>query len=62
MLLKDCGIRIQVDDKPREAFVQICCIQDRHAADVLPELIRASTARQSQGLADLFAAPKRRKK
>ncbi|RTX39634.1 plasmid-related protein [Pseudomonas aeruginosa] len=62
MTLKDSGMRIRVEKALREAFVQACRAQDRHASDVLRDFMRAFTEKQLQGQADLFARPKRKRK
>jgi hypothetical protein len=62
MLLKDSGLRIRVEKDLREAFVQACRAQDRHASDVLRDFMRAFTEKQLQGQADLFAGTKRNQK
>ncbi|WP_244875124.1 plasmid-related protein [Xanthomonas cannabis] len=46
----------------RDAFVQACRAQDRPAADVLRNFMRAFTEKQLQGQAKLFAGAKRRQK
>ncbi|MCX5507936.1 plasmid-related protein [Pseudomonas sp. BJa3] len=55
-------MRIRVEKALREAFVQACRAQDRHASDVLRDFMRAFTEKQLQGQADLFARPKRKRK
>jgi len=55
MKVKDCGMRIRVERELREAFVEACRAQDRSAADVLRDFMRAFTEKQQQGQADLFA-------
>lgn len=62
MSLKDSGMRIRVEKGLREAFVQACRAQDRHASDVLRDFMRTFTQKQPQGQADLFAGSKRRQK
>lgn len=62
MTIKDSGLRIRVEKELREAFVQACRIQDRHASDVLRDFMRTFTATQLQGQADLFASSKRKQK
>ena len=62
MTLKDSGMRIRVEKDLREAFVQACRAQDRHASDVLRDFMRAFTEKQLHGQADLFARPKRKRK
>jgi hypothetical protein len=62
MSLKDSGMRIRVEKELREAFVQACRAQDRHASDVLRDFMRTFTEKQLQGQADLFAGPKRKQK
>lgn len=58
MSLKDSGLRIRVEKDLREAFVQACRAQDRHASDVLRDFMRAFTEKQLQGQADLFSGAK----
>lgn len=60
--LKDSGMRIRVEKKPRETFVQACRAQYRHASDVLRDFVRTFTGKQLQGQADLFAGPNRKQK
>ncbi|EPG4459997.1 TPA: plasmid-related protein [Pseudomonas aeruginosa] len=55
-------MRIRVEKELREAFVQACRAQDRHASDVLRDFMRAFTEKQIQGQADLFAGSKRKRK
>lgn len=62
MSLKDCGMRIRVEKALRDAFVQACRAQDRAAADVLRDFMRAFTEKQLQGQADLFAGAKGKQK
>ncbi|KZE31450.1 plasmid-related protein [Burkholderia multivorans] len=62
MTIKDSGMRIRVEKDLREAFVQACRAQDRHASDVLRDFMRAFTEKQIQGQADLFAGSKRKRK
>lgn len=62
MTLKDSGMRIRVEKDLREAFVQACRAQDRHASDVLRDFMRTFTEKQLQGQADLFAGSKRQQK
>lgn len=62
MSLKDSGMRIRVEKDLRDAFVQACRAQDRPAADVLRDFMRAFTEKQLQGQADLFACTKRKQK
>lgn len=62
MLLKDSGMRIRVEKDLRDAFVQACRAQNRAAADVLRDFMRAFTDKQQQGQADLFANTKRKQK
>lgn len=62
MVAKDVGIRIRVEKELREAFVQACHSQDRHASDVLRDFMRAFTERQLQGQADLFTGSMRKQK
>lgn len=62
MTIKDSGLRIRVEKELREAFVQACRIQDRHASDVLRDFMRTFTATQLQGQADLFASSERKQK
>lgn len=59
MLLKDSGMRIRVEKELRDAFVQACRAQERAAADVLRDFMRAFTEKQQQGQADLFAGTKK---
>lgn len=54
MLLKDSGMRIRVEKELREAFVQACRAQNRVAADVLRDFMRAFTEMQQHGQSDLF--------
>lgn len=58
MSIKDSGMRIRVEKELREAFVQACRAQDRHASDVLRDFMRAFTEKRLQGQADLFAGSK----
>jgi hypothetical protein len=60
MSIKDSGMRIRVEKELREDFVQACRAQDRAAADVLREFMRAFTEKQHQGQASLFAGTKQR--
>lgn len=62
MSLKDSGMRIRVEKKLRDAFVQACRAQDRPAADVLRDFMRSFTEKQLQGQAELFAGTKRKQK
>lgn len=62
MSLKDSGLRIRVEKNLREAFVQACRAQDRHASDVLRDFMRAFTEKQLQGQANLFSGTKSRQK
>lgn len=62
MSLKDSGMRIRVEKDLRDAFVQACRAQNRAAADVLREFMRAFTDDQQQGQGDLFADTKRKQK
>ena len=55
MTLKNSGMRIRVEKELRDAFVQACRAQDRHASDVLRDFMRAFTEKQLLGQADLFA-------
>jgi hypothetical protein len=55
-------MRIRVDKELREAFVQACRAQDRHASDVLRDFMRTFTEKQLQGQADLFAGSKGKQK
>jgi hypothetical protein len=41
-----------VEKELREAFVQACRAQDRHASDVLRDFMRTFTEKQLQGQAD----------
>jgi hypothetical protein len=59
MSLKDSGMRIRVEKELRDAFVQACRAQDRAAADVLRDFMRAFTEKQQQGQADLFTGTQR---
>lgn len=58
MKLKNSGMRIRVEKELRDAFVQACRTQDRHASDVLRDFMRAFTEKQLLGQADLFAGLK----
>lgn len=60
MSIKDCGMRIRVEKELREAFVQACRAQNRPAADVLRDFMRAFTEKQLQGQVDLFATAERK--
>ena len=62
MPLKDSGLRIRVERDLREAFVQACRAQDRHASDVLRDFMRVFTEKQLKGQADLFSCAKRSRK
>ena len=55
MVLKDSGMRIRVEKELRDAFVRACRAQDRAAADVLRDFMRAFTEKQQEGQTDLFA-------
>lgn len=59
MLLKDSGMRIRVEKELRDAFVQACRAQERSAADVLRDFMRAFTEKQ-QGQAVLFAGTRKK--
>lgn len=52
---EDAGMRIRVEKDLRSAFVQACRPQDRPAADVLREFMRAFALTQQSGQASLFA-------
>lgn len=54
MITKDSGMRIRVEKELREAFVQACRAQDRAAADVLRDFMRAFTEKQQRGQGSLF--------
>lgn len=62
MSLKDAGMRIRVEKELREAFVQACRTQDRHASDVLRDFMRVFTEKQLHGQADLFVGSMRKRK
>lgn len=62
MTIKDSGMRIRVEKDLREAFVQACRAQDRAAADVLRDFMRAFTEKQKSGQGNLFTDPKRKRK
>ena len=62
MTIKDSGMRIRVEKDLREAFVQACRAQDRAAADVLRDVMRAFTEKQQSGQGNLFTAPRRKRK
>ncbi|MEW6120681.1 MAG: plasmid-related protein [Pseudomonadota bacterium] len=59
MSTKDSGMRIRVEKDLREAFVQACRAQNRPAADVLRDFMRAFTEKQQYGQADLFSVTNR---
>lgn len=61
MIVKDSGMRIRVEKELREAFVQACRAQDRAAADVLRDFMRAFTEKQQLGQGILFADTKRKR-
>lgn len=61
MITKDSGMRIRVEKELREAFVQACRAQDRAAADVLRDFMRAFTEKQQRGQGSLFADIKRKR-
>lgn len=61
MITKDSGMRIRVEKELREAFVQACRAQDRVAADVLRDFMRAFTEKQLRGQGSLFADIKRKR-
>ncbi|WP_235805223.1 plasmid-related protein [Pseudomonas amygdali] len=58
MTIKDSGMRIRGEKELRDAFVQSCRAQDRHAADVLRDFMRAFTEKQLHGQGDLFFGSK----
>lgn len=60
MAIKDSGMRIRVERDLREAFVQACRAQDRVAADVLRDFMRAFAEKQHSGQGYLFSDPKRK--
>lgn len=62
MSTKDSGFRIRVEKSLRDTFVQACRAQDRAAAEVLRDFMRAFTEKQIKGQADLFAAQKSKPK
>lgn len=62
MTIKDSGMRIRVEKDLREAFVQACRAQDRAAADVLRDFMRAFTEKQKSGQGNLFTDTKRKRK
>ncbi|AMV07695.1 MULTISPECIES: plasmid-related protein [Xanthomonas] len=62
MSLKDSGMRIRVEKELRDAFVQACRAQDRPAADVLRDFMRAFTEKRLHGRAELFTGAKRKQK
>ncbi len=62
MSIKDSGMRIRVEKELRDAFVQACRAQDRHASDVLRDFMRTFTEKQLLGQADLFAGLKGKQK
>ncbi|ARA79328.1 plasmid-related protein [Pseudomonas amygdali pv. lachrymans] len=51
-------MRIRVEKELRDAFVRSCRAQDRHAADVLRDFMRAFTEKQLHGQGDLFFGSK----
>lgn len=57
---KDAGMRIRVEKDLRSAFVQACRAQDRPAAVVLREFMRAFALTQLSGQASLFANTKQK--
>lgn len=59
MSTKDSGMRIRVEKDLREAFVRACRAQNRPAADVLRDFMRAFTEKQQYGQADLFPVTNR---
>jgi hypothetical protein len=56
MSAKDSGMRIRVEKKVRDAFVQACHARNRPAAEVLRDFMRSFTEEQERGQADLFSA------
>lgn len=62
MTIKDSGMRIRVEKELRDAFVQSCRAQDRHAADVLRDFMRAFTEKHLYGQGDLFSGSKEKQK
>lgn len=62
MTIKDSGMRIRVEKDLREAFVQACRAQDRAAADVLRDFMRAFTEKQKSGQGNLSTDTKRKRK
>ena len=60
MSTKDSGMRIRVEKELRDTFVQACRAQDRAAADVLRDFMRAFTEQQPAGQGSLFATTKRK--
>lgn len=61
MLIKDAGIRIRVETKLREAFVQACRAQDRAASEVLRDFMRVFTEKHQHGQGSLFVDAKRKR-
>ena len=47
MATKDVGLRIRVERNLRDDFVEVCRAQDKPAAQVLREFMRAYVARQA---------------
>lgn len=62
MAIKDSGMRIRVEKDLREAFVQACRAQDRAAACVLRDFMRAFTEKQKRGQENLLTDSKRKRK
>ena len=52
---KDCGMHIRLEKELREAFLQACHAQDRHAADVLRDFMRDFSEKQQLGKVNIFS-------
>lgn len=50
--MKDVGLRIRIDRKLREAFLEACKAEDKPAAQVLREFMREYVVKATQGTPD----------
>ena len=48
-MAKDLGLRIRVERSLREAFLEVCRIQDKPAAQVIREFMRGYIAQHTSG-------------
>jgi len=48
-MAKDSGLRIRVERSLREAFLEVCQIQDKPAAQVIREFMRGYIAKHTSG-------------